>query len=183
MCKEIKPVHLKGDQSWVFFGRTDAEAPILWPHHAKSWLIGKDSDAGKDWRQKRRGRQRIRCLDSITDSVDMNPGKLWEIVKDREAWHASVHGVSKHWTWLSDWAIATMGCGLQLAFHVCLSGLLGINNIILVHSVPSILSLLNYLSASRKLISWPQESECLVSTRHHCMGDGLGQGMEMEWGR
>ena len=95
MCKEIKPVHLKGDQSWVFFGRTDAEALVLWPHHAKSWLIGKDSDAGKDWRQKRMGRQRIRCLDSITDSVDMNPGKLWDIVKDREAWHASICGVSE----------------------------------------------------------------------------------------
>ena len=56
-CKEIQPVHSKGDQSWVFFGRTDAKAetPILWPPHAKSWLIGKDSDVGKDWGQEEKG--------------------------------------------------------------------------------------------------------------------------------
>ena len=64
-CKEIQPVHSKGGQSWVFFGRNDAKAetPVLWPPHAKSWLIGKDSDAGRDWGRKRRGRQRMRWLD------------------------------------------------------------------------------------------------------------------------
>ena len=68
-CKEIQPVHTKGDQSWVFIGRTDVEAetPILWPSDAKSSLIGKDPDAGKDGRQQEKGRQRMRWLDGITD--------------------------------------------------------------------------------------------------------------------
>ena len=77
-CKEIQPVHPKGDQSWLFIERTDAEAetPILWSPHAKSWLIGKDPDAGKDWGQEEKGRQRIRWLDGITDSMDMGLGEL-----------------------------------------------------------------------------------------------------------
>ena len=73
-CKGIQPVHSKGDQSWVFFGRTDDEAEtlVLWPPHGKSWLIGKDSDAGRDRGSRRRGRQRVRCLDGITDSMDVS---------------------------------------------------------------------------------------------------------------
>ena len=90
----------KGDQSWVFFGRTDAEAetPILWPPHAKNWLIGKDSDAGKDWGRRRRGQQRMRWFDDITDSMEMGLGGFRELVMDRESWCSAVHGVTKSQT-------------------------------------------------------------------------------------
>ena len=104
-CKEIQPVHSKGDQSWVFIARNDAKAetPVLWPPHAKSWLIGKDSDAGRDGGRRRRGQQRMRWLDGITDSTDVNLSELREMVMDREAWRAVIHGIAKSWTQLSNW--------------------------------------------------------------------------------
>ena len=94
---KIKAVNPKWNQLWIFIGRTDAEAeaPVLWPLDVKSRLIGKDPDAGKDWRQKEKGWQRMRWWDSIIDSTDMNLRKFQEIVEDRGAWSAAVHGFAE----------------------------------------------------------------------------------------
>ena len=105
-CKEIKPVNPKLNQPWIFTGRTDTEAPILWPCDAKRQLIGRDPIPGQDWRQKEKGWWRMRWLNSITNSMDMNLSKLQQTVEDRGAWHAAVHGASKSQTRLSNWAAA-----------------------------------------------------------------------------
>ena len=105
--KEIKPVHPKGNQSWIFIGRTDAEAPILWPHDAKNWLLGKDPYAGKDWRREEKGMTEDEMVGWHHQLNEHELSKLWEMVKDRKAWYAAVHEVAKSWTWLSGWTATT----------------------------------------------------------------------------
>ena len=117
--KEIQPVHPKGNQSWIFIGRTDAEAetPILWPPDAKNWFSGKYLDAGKDWGLEEKGTTEDEMIGWHHQLNGHESEKFRELVMDRKAWHAAAHGVTKRQTWLSSWTELKKSLQWQLLLY------------------------------------------------------------------
>ena len=106
--KVIKSVNSKGNQSWIFIGRTEAEVLILWPLMWRADSLEKTLMLGKIEGRRRREQQRMRWLDGTTDSTDMSLSNLWEILKKRKAWHVTIHRVANSWTWIRDWTIISL---------------------------------------------------------------------------
>ena len=168
-CKEIQPVHPKGDQSWVFIGRTDleAETPVLWLPDVKSWLIWKDPDAGKDWGQEEKGTTEDEMVGWHHWLNGHEFGKLQELVMDREAGHAAVHGVTKSWTQLSDWTELNSTGRVRLANYSLFCNIVKVAQLCLILCDPMNCSLLGssvHGIFQARVLEWVAISFCRASS-------------------